>query len=706
MPLLKRKPFPLAELPDDLESHELVYQVRTTKEIFRDYGEYLNRINLYRQRIWMCKVSGKTNLTYEEALLSEERATEKVQQFPKELVAPALQIIQYSMLSLKDLADIIATKLQVHIYVGAEMYGRKGDDMYPCKISKVFEESVGKVEYEVAWLDRNKEVMETSVINREDLRQKKPPFSRNFLKSFIRESTYRNAPWVLHGKLAQIHGISTSVPENLRGKVSFKDGLLVCKKRRKNEEEAKHELQNFKRKKVEGSAIEEGDEPAEEPIKYPIDDLLVQPDADDPVFTDRPSPLTDFNVPMECVGDLLMVWDFCSSFGRLLHLWPFSLEDFENAICHKMGNLILLVETHSALLRLLMKDNDEYSSTIRKRNRKLKITLITWTEYLCDFLDMVNSSELRGYIATIKRGHYGILDAHAKLLILRELVSHALETNTLREKLAKFVEQRQALGATIRGEALEEARKKREEKDRLKAEYDPNQVVDLESNGSASTNGNHMRQNGDIVKKRNGEIQTSRQNCASEKSESNQIDNAPKKTARKQNLEVDIPIPNGKGLSEKDPHERSRDDRKEVTGMKSKEQRKEYYEREIEKRVIRTNSLGKDRNYNRYWWFQRDGRIFVESSDSKQWGYYSSKEELYLLIGSLNCKGERERALKKQLEKFNSRICLEMEKRSRDLVQEVALEEAVLRRSSRVRAPPKKNPANAFLEYVNKWKED
>ncbi|KAM1753121.1 hypothetical protein ACFX12_005747 [Malus domestica] len=76
MPLLKRKPFPLAELPNDLGSHELVYQVRTTKEIFRDYNEYLNRINLYRQRIWMCKVSGKTNLTYEEALLSKDRATE------------------------------------------------------------------------------------------------------------------------------------------------------------------------------------------------------------------------------------------------------------------------------------------------------------------------------------------------------------------------------------------------------------------------------------------------------------------------------------------------------------------------------------------------------------------------------------------------------------------------------------------------------
>lgn len=53
-----------------------------------------------------------------------------------------------------------------------------------------------------------------------------------------------------------------------------------------------------------------------------------------------------------------------------------------------------------------------------------------------------------------------------------------------------------------------------------------------------------------------------------------------------------------------------------------------YFERELEKRVLRANSLGKDRNYDRYWWFRWDGRIFVESSDSKIWGYYSSKEEV------------------------------------------------------------------------------
>lgn len=136
---------------------------------------------------------------------------------------------------------------------------------------------------------------------------------------------------------------------------------------------------------------------------------------------------------------------------------------------------------------------------------------------MCDFLEMVNIPELRDHTATVKRGHYGLLDAHAKLAIFRELINHALESNIVREKLDEIVEQRQALGASRREEALEEARKKREEKERLNAESDVNRVVDLKTVGSASENGNHIRQNGDIVKKRNGEIQSYREDRVSDK---------------------------------------------------------------------------------------------------------------------------------------------------------------------------------------------
>lgn len=141
------------------------------------------------------------------------------------------------MLPLKDLADTIATKFENWLFVGAEVYGKKDDNLQPCKILKVIEVDGNKSQYEVAWLDRNKRTSENSILNEENVIRKKLPFSRRFFKSFIRDSTYRNLPWVLHEKLAQKHNISAVPPLELRDRVFFQNGVLVCKKRRKSEEE-------------------------------------------------------------------------------------------------------------------------------------------------------------------------------------------------------------------------------------------------------------------------------------------------------------------------------------------------------------------------------------------------------------------------------------------------------------------------------------
>ncbi|XP_042505701.1 DDT domain-containing protein DDB_G0282237-like [Macadamia integrifolia] len=717
MPLFKRKPFSLVVPPNDLECNEQVFQVRFTKEIFRDYQAYLKRINLYRQRVWTCKVTGKTNLTYEEALVSEQRGIEKVQQFPKELTIPVLHMIQFSMLKLKDLVKSICTKLQDQYIEGLELYGRKDNRVQPCKILKVLDEDLEKVHYEVGWLDNEKNVTDTSIVNADVLIGKKLPFTRNVLKSFIRESTSRNFPWVVHDKLAKKHGVSTEPPEELRDKLSIQDGSLGRNKRRKTVSDTKIQ-RTSKRKKLDTEnsedltmrkkARKEIEKPNEEPIRYPIDDLLVQPGADDPVFNDRPSPSRNFGVPVDCVGDLIMVWDFCSSFARLLNLWPFSLEDFENAICHKDNNLILIVESHLALLRLLMKDGGGYLMVIQKKKRKPKITLTNWMDYLCDFLEMEDIPELSTHIGTIKRGHYGLLDPQAKLSILRELIDKALAANAIREQLDTYIEQHQALAATKRGEALEEGRKRREEKELLKADPDIKEVLlsNILENGkhslNISENGDSNGTIGDFPEKEDGK----EGNHASENSESHHVNMASRKVnKKKKNLKVAIETKQVPSSMEK--HKKQlplkKDKEMEAQEKKSKEQRKEHLEREMEKRFVRTNPLGKDRNYNRYWFFRRDGRVFVESSDSKIWGYYSAKEELDALMGSLNCKGERERALKKQLEKCYSRICPALHRRSRDIAQKIALDEAVLRRSTRV--PPRDNPALAFLRYVNKWKD-
>ncbi|KAH6812610.1 hypothetical protein C2S51_021628 [Perilla frutescens var. frutescens] len=711
MPLLNSKPFFLVDKPGDLNNEELVFQIRFTKEIFRSYSEYLKRVNLYRKRVWTCQYTGKDNLTYEEALVSEQKASKRIQNIPAKYVAPILQDVQFSMLNLKDLVSSIASKFQGPFNEGDELYGRKNGRLHPCKIVEIIEVADRK-RYEIEWLSDDQKMSGNAFVNGDELTVKNPPFSKRALKSFIKDSTYRSFPWVLHDNLSKRHGISTIAPEELKSNISIQNGLVVCSRKRKRSEETqsakvasgKEIIVYVRRNKLtslltEKSAGGVNEHPEDQSSKYPVDDLLVQPSAEDRLLMERPCPCRDFNVPMECVGDLLMVWDFCTSFGRLLNLSPFCLEDFENSLGYKDSTPMLIVESCSSLLRLLVKDKGKFAKMVENRKRKPKITQITWTEYLSDFLETTSAAEISTHISTIKRGHYALLEIHIKLAIFRELVAQALETETVKEMLDEYIEEGQALAATRRDEALDEGRKRREEKERRKAETTGKGVK--EGHRVKSGEGIH---NG-VIPERSNEKVLSQSNHSSGNSE-NEGDSTAKKNAKKRKVEMNTTTEDVNHPSKRDIHKLMKNEIKESIGMKSAEERKEFLEKEIEKRFIRTSPLGKDRTYCRYWFFRRDGRIFVESSDSTQWGYYQTKEELDALIGSMNPKGERERALKKQLQKFYNKICLELQKRSKEeAVQRDAMEEALVRRSTRVRAPPRENPTHSFLKYVNKWKD-
>lgn len=624
MPLFKRTPFFLLDPPKDLDPKEKVFEVRFTKEIFRDYQEYLNRLNLYRKRVWTCKVSGKSNLTYEEALVSEQRAAEKAQQLPRELMSPVLQMVQYSTLSLTDLVNKIYGCLQEDLFEGLELHAKKDASEAACKILKVIG-SGNTTSYEVGWIGQDNAIMSTSVLGADDLIRKKAPSGRNMLKLFIRESTSQNSPWIVHADLAKKYGISTEPPKDMMNG----DGL------------------SKKRKRLEKGTVEDARKKDDEqvvPVKYPIDDLLVKAAADDPVLSKRCPLSTDFKVPLHSVGDLLMVWDFCMSFGRLLCLSPFSLSDLENAICHKETNLVLTVEIHTALFHLLIKDEGDYFTFLQNKKRKLKVSLLTWKEYLCDFMEMTTKDDFSLNISTVRRGHYGLVHTDMKLQILRELVDEAIATTAVKEKLEERIDQQQALAA----EKREIARKNKEEK-----------KLSMEG--------------------------------ATEK-ETDHTDSVPDST---ESVNTQLVAKEGK-------------DSKNAPASKMEDGKPLYLRRHLETEMLdqslRTSPLGKDKLYNRYWFFRREGRLFVENANLKEWGYYSTKEELDALIGSLNIKGVRERSLKGQLEKFYDKISNALEKRLKEVTQKMLLEEAVLRRSSRVHAQPKDSPSVSFLDYVNKWK--
>lgn len=213
----------LSQPPQDLRSDELVFLVRFTGEVFRKYEDYLEKITLYRQKIWTCKVTGKMGMTFEEALASECQAVEKLQQFPKDFMGPVLQHVQFSVLRLDELVSTIMKFYKDHFVPGDELVYLEGNSLLPCKVLRVIEEHIGGNIFgacEVGWLDLDKNITRMSVEPSDRLVRRKNPFTKAQLKSFIRESVRanmgRNAPWVVHEKLCHKYGISTEPPDHLK----------------------------------------------------------------------------------------------------------------------------------------------------------------------------------------------------------------------------------------------------------------------------------------------------------------------------------------------------------------------------------------------------------------------------------------------------------------------------------------------------------
>lgn len=126
-------------------------------------------------------------------------------------------------------------------------------------------------------------------------------------------------------------------------------------------------------------------------------------------------------------------------------------------------------------------------------NYLFQITQKTWTEYLSDFLEMTSAAEISTHISMIKRGDYALLTIHIKLEIFCELVTQALDTETVKDRLDEYIEERQALAATRRDEALDEGRKRREERERRKAEA--NGLIPVKTNEKLLSQQNHSSGN-------------------------------------------------------------------------------------------------------------------------------------------------------------------------------------------------------------------
>jgi hypothetical protein len=206
-----------------------------------------------------------------------------------------------------------------------------------------------------------------------------------------------------------------------------------------------------------------------QPIRYPIEDTHVKPSASDPPLSDRPVAATDFGVPVECTGDVLMVWDFCCLFGKALLLSTFTLEDFEKSLDYKEGEAPLLLEMTHSLLRAALTDpvlKDEFQ---HKRKKRTEFSMTNWKDDLCDFLELPSQTEVTSnVISMIRQGYFKQVKIVEKVNILRTLVNNCLNSTTIRNQIDDNIGDLQHIGSQKRELEAEEVKRRKEERELMK----------------------------------------------------------------------------------------------------------------------------------------------------------------------------------------------------------------------------------------------
>lgn len=217
-------------------------------------------------------------------------------------------------------------------------------------------------------------------------------FSKTILKKYLREAVVRDStvasPWIVKPALAQRYGIPTAPNQATLQKNSvIKDQKLSKRRAAFNEELSKRKKvdedvtpaapvvkkrkakaeKEAETKKEESEAEEEQPKEKKKPIKFPIEDLEVDPASErelkakiageEPRRRDRPAPSTKLGISLAIFEPLMVTYHFLHAFGKPLMLAPFTLDDYEAALQHNTSDPCpLITEIHASLINIIVRD--------------------------------------------------------------------------------------------------------------------------------------------------------------------------------------------------------------------------------------------------------------------------------------------------------------------------------------------------------------
>ncbi|ETN39705.1 uncharacterized protein HMPREF1541_05931 [Cyphellophora europaea CBS 101466] len=250
MVLFKRKAvfyLPKPAVEDDAED---IWFIPQTGEIFTTYESYLQRMDWYKQKRFTCEVSGRSGLSFLDALRSELAGSREVDQaFPDALKGPVLKRVQFSTTSrIDNLVDEVFDDFKNDFYPG-EIVTVMLDDSQRLN-GRVREKAKfaeqrdadGNVtrkaftRYFVRLIDRPDE---EALADDDHMARDRKIFTKQMLRSFIKNCVTREAwtgaPWLVKSEIAERYHIDSNVPQHLRH--SYK--VAERKAARKSEQQGK-----------------------------------------------------------------------------------------------------------------------------------------------------------------------------------------------------------------------------------------------------------------------------------------------------------------------------------------------------------------------------------------------------------------------------------------------------------------------------------
>ncbi|KAK4157942.1 hypothetical protein C8A00DRAFT_11243 [Chaetomidium leptoderma] len=228
--LFKRKPVQFLPVPEIDDEHQEVWHIPQTGEVFLTYEEYLNRLDFYKQKRFICTISGHSGLAFFDALESELAGAAEVDQaFPEALKGPILRRVQFQTVSRIDtLVDQVYDEFKndyypgeavtVHILGGERLQGVVRDKTRFG--SKVLPDGTLTAPFSRYFVSLDERPDEEAVVDDSHIFRDRKVFTKAVLRSFIKKTVTREAwngaPWLVKNAVAEKYHIDTRIPPHLR----------------------------------------------------------------------------------------------------------------------------------------------------------------------------------------------------------------------------------------------------------------------------------------------------------------------------------------------------------------------------------------------------------------------------------------------------------------------------------------------------------